>query len=477
MKKLISLSLASTLAVSLYANADVDQEIQSLKAELKKLQKQVKKNKKKITKVNKRASEARAMANGNHLKFDVDFRNTYDTINYKMADGSKKHNHSLLANKLDINMKYDAGDNVRFYGTLAWNKLYGQTLNSQPTNMNNGFDWITNENANADGSVRVKEAYWLYANDTFFGKDIPWTASIGRRPSTNGLGANFREGDKRKSAIASTVNVEFDGASFRWDIGEVVGLEGAWFKLCVGRGLTSAKPRFSSTGDDYVKDDSFINSDMMGLIFVPYDNGQYSLHTNYARATGMIGYDVNGQGQVDPSLGFKEFGNLELSTIMFKAEGIGDGISDFLDDTIFFASFSQSKTSPNGNKAMLGSTDNETGNSFWIGIQMPCPITEDGRFGLEYNHGSKYWRSMTYGEDTAIGSKIATRGTAIEAYWLKPLTKSLSTSVRYTMIDYDYTGSNTFFGYDGTPMKISDMSTDNVVDKATDLRVTIRYKF
>jgi hypothetical protein len=84
---------------------------------------------------------------------------------------------------------------------------------------------------------------------------------------------------------------------------------------------------------------------------------------------------------------------------------------------------------------------------------------------------------MTYGEDTAIGSKIATRGTATEAYWIKPITKSLSTNIRYTMIDYDYTGSNTFFGYDGTPMKVSDMSANNVVDKANDLRVIIRYKF
>jgi len=219
---------------------------------------------------------------------------------------------------------------------------------------------------------------------------------------------------------------------------------------------------------------------MVGVIFVPYDNGQYSLHTNYAKAGGMIGYTINTKGQVDPSQGFKKFGDLTLSTIMFKAEGIGDEWSDFLDETIFFASASLSRTSPDSNKSMLGSAQQQTGNSYLIGVQMPCPITDDGRVGFEYNHGSQYWRSMTYGEDTMIGSKIAARGTAMEAYWIKPLTKSLSTSIRYTMIDYDYSGSNAFFGAYGTPTDLSKLPAawqGMYVDKANDLRLVIRYKF
>jgi len=165
---------------------------------------------------------------------------------------------------------------------------------------------------------------------------------------------------------------------------------------------------------------------------------------------------------------------------MFKAEGIGEEISDFLDETIFFASFSLSTTSPDSNKSMLGSAQQQTGNSYLIGVQMPCPITDDGRVGFEYNHGSQYWRSMTYGEDTMIGSKIAARGTAMEAYWIKPLTKSLSTSIRYTMIDYDYSGSNAFFGAYGTPTDLSKLPAawqGMYVDKANDLRLVIRYKF
>jgi hypothetical protein len=102
---------------------------------------------------------------------------------------------------------------------------------------------------------------------------------------------------------------------------------------------------------------------------------------------------------------------------------------------------------------------------------MPCLLSDDGRMGIEWNKGSKYWRSMTYGEDTMIGSKIAARGTATEIYWIKPLTKTLTLNLRHTYIDYDYAGSNAFFGKDGDP----DMA--NYVSEATDTRISIRYRF
>ena len=114
---------------------------------------------------------------------------------------------------------------------------------------------------------------------------------------------------------------------------------------------------------------------------------------------------------------------------------------------------------------------------------MPSIISEKGRWGVEFNHGSKYWRSFTYGEDTAIGSKIAARGDAYELYFTEPLTTALSFQLRYTYIDYDYSGSNGFFGsQSGTPMKISNIPSTTdlagvVVDKAQDIRAYIRYKF
>lgn len=163
--------------------------------------------------------------------------------------------------------------------------------------------------------------------------------------------------------------------------------------------------------------------------------------------------------------------------------------NDFLMDTTIFGSYAFSKTEPNNNQVgsfaggtttgMLGSQDKKTGHSFYVGVQIPGFFEKD-KIGFEYNHGSKYWRSFTYGEDTLVGSKLATRGDAYEMYYNLPLLgKNLTAQIRYTYIDYDYTGSDMFFGSTGTPMKISDVAAmgQPVVDKAQNLRLSLRYRY
>jgi hypothetical protein len=196
------------------------------------------------------------------------------------------------------------------------------------------------------------------------------------------------------------------------------------------------------------------------------------------------GFDMTGTfnpGNVNTAM--ETVGGLELTTGFVTFKGIGNGRSNYLDNSLLFVSGAMSKTEPDAGKTMLGSPDSQTGYSYWIGTQMPSLFTEKGRWGVEFNHGSKYWRPFTYGEDTGIGSKIAARGDAYEVYFTEPIIDALSFQIRYTYINYDYTGSNGFFGsQSGTPMKISDIPTSTdmagaVVDKAQDIRVYLRYKF
>jgi hypothetical protein len=85
-----------------------------------------------------------------------------------------------------------------------------------------------------------------------------------------------------------------------------------------------------------------------------------------------------------------------------------------------------------------------------------------------------------------IGSKLAARGNAYEGYFTYKLNKALSAQLRYTYIDYDYAGSNGFFGQaSGVPLKISDIKSgmygekmkSMFVESAQDLRFYIRYRF
>jgi len=429
--------------------------------------------------------------NGNAIKWDVDFRTSVDNLNYTMANGSKQTNDALFSNRLWLGMNYAATKNLSFTGQLAYNKIFGQR-SASPDNPNSpdGFDWVSSESAYND-TLRVRSAYFFYNNDTFLGLNVPWTFSVGRRPSTEGHLINLRDDMVASSPLSHTVNVEFDGASAKFGMEGLTGLNGSYFKLCAGRGMSNAEPRFNAA-PYAISHDTTNSVDMAGLILVPYDDKQYSTGFQYTYANNLID-TVNSPfnpltgnylaaGLYDPS--FTSVGGLHTATAFAMVNGIGEGWSEYLDDTILFISGAMSKTNPYEGQGMLGSHDSQTGYSYWIGTQMPSLMSDEGKWGVEFNHGSQYWRPITYAEDTLIGSKIAARGDAYEVYFTEPLVDDILTfQLRYTYINYNYTGSNGFFGSSsGTPMAISDVpsGTDmgaNAVSKAQDIRAYIRYKF
>ncbi len=440
--------------------------------------------------ISKSLSDIRKFTNGNHMKITADFRSSVDHLDYRMANGDQKGNNGVLSNRLWINMKYKATQNISFTGQLAYNKTYGARSGTGTFAQYDQFDWIANEKATSDDIVRVKKAYFFYANQTFAGLKMPWTFSIGRRPSTNGHLAHFREDDEPSSPMAHSINVEFDGLSSKFDISNYTGINGQYIKFCLGRGGTNAAESLSGTpyattpGD--VKD-----IDLMGAIISLYNDGHYSLTTQTYHAKNLI--DVN--GTTNPA--FENVGDLSSFTANFVAEGIGEEGSDFLwskwlgqflDNTIFFVSYATSQTRPYENGTMLGSTDDKVGKSYWVGLNMPT-LSEKGRWGLEYNHGDKYWRAITYAEDTLIGSKVAARGEAYEIYWTEPFANDvMSWQLRFTYIDYKYTGSNGFFGGNalgttgtGTPFTMAEAIAGgngaNVVDRAADFRFYLRYRY
>ncbi|MDD5373470.1 MAG: DUF3373 family protein [Sulfurimonas sp.] len=503
MKKIVTLSAIAFLSTAAFAaDADFQKQIDELNQKIEQLQQANNKQDKKISEVNAQSAQ-------NNIKFNIDFRTAYDNLRYKTASGETFSNDALYTNRLWLGMGYAPTDDMLFKGQLAYNKAFGASYGQRGTGFGfDTFDWVINENL-TDDALRVREAYWLWNLRT---GSIGWTASIGRRPSTNGFLSNLREDDaKAKSPMGHVINMEFDGASVAMKLDSYV--PGMYVKLCLGRGLTNAtgwaseatkaigSPVGGSSQPNYTKDGNNLdNVDMAGFIFVPYDNGQYSVETTWYRGfnvPGLYATSIDGATGAPTAYSMRNGGDMDGAAISFKADGIGEGINDFLDETTLFASFAMSKSHPNigitravdmssmgmgtinmtGN-SMLGSNESETGTSIWLGAVMPN--LTGGKFGLEYNHGSKYWRPFTYGEDTMIGSKMATRGNAYEAYWSQPIIKDVfSMQIRYTYLDYKYTGSNAFFGDGGTPMTMSEAKAMGMdpVETAQDIRVYFRYRY
>jgi len=175
---------------------------------------------------------------------------------------------------------------------------------------------------------------------------------------------------------------------------------------------------------------------------------------------------------------FSQVGDMDGAALSVLIDGVTE--EGYFADVKLFGSFAWTETRPDANAQMLGVTfpnyayglpnqpetigmgadvgESQSGTSYWFGAYLPVGEgAEFGTVGLEYNHGSEYWRPFTYAEDTMIGSKIAARGDAWEANYTYQINDALSFQARYVSIDYEYTGSNSFFAADGTPVKISDI--------------------
>jgi hypothetical protein len=455
MKRIITASLVATLALTSVNASSTNDRINDLETELAKLKKKVKKQNKKI-------NEVKAHDAGDNIKWGVDMRTAYDNINYDMANGEERKNDSLYSMRLWLNMAYAPDANNVFKGQLSMNKAFGADFAS-PVNrtfsLGGQFDWTSNE-ALTDNSLKVRQAYWLYLGENAFGADMPWTFSIGRRPSTNGFLASLSQDDPANSPLGHMINVEYDGLSSKLDLSKVTGVPGMSIKLCMGKGSTNAQPLFE-TATPYA-DNDFSGVDevsLAGFIVEPYNDGQIITKAMLYRAWNVPGQEMDMTAPTfGTPTGFNNYGDMDGAVFSAMIDGLTE--DGYLADVKAFGSFGWSESNPDAGTAMLGSTESESGTSYWLGAYLPVTDGENnyGTVGLEYNHGSEYWRPFTYAEDTMIGSKLAARGDAYEANWTYHFNEALSMQLRYVNIDYEYTGSNGFFGsYSGSTNKISDL--------------------
>ena len=464
MKKVL---LSTMVVASLFAannNNDVQKEINSLKAKIEKLQQQVNQNQNLALSNMKKVNP---IAANNHLYWSYDIRTSFDYLDYKLSNNKHKTN-NVFSNRVILKAFAKPASNLLAKLTIEANSIFG--MNGNNNLQYDNANWVANETPD-DLNLRVKEAYFAYFMDN---NNLMFSA--GRRPADEGFPANLRDGDAPNSPIAHLVNMEFDGFSFSIFNSEFSKLSdkfndwGTWLKFCAGRGLSPNTGKFSpypySKGDKHYMD-------FGGFIFVPYDDGQYSVWTENIWASNVIGRENKDSNLTNLGTYFGFNG-------LLKANGIGNGDSNFWSNTIAFASFAYTKTSPYSGKEMQGRSKSAEGSSIWIGADMPADASGNDRFGLNFVHGTKYFRPMDYGEDTLIGSIASTRGNAYEAYYIKQLQPHLTASLRATYIKYDYTGSNGFGGITSKPENTDNLNTvtgEPAIKDAMDIRAYIRYKF
>ena len=400
------------------------------------------------------------------------------------------NNDVLFTTRLRLNMKAKVWDNVKFNGRLTMYKNWGDSTGVKEFDGWNTYtmDGTSSGNTTSD-YIHVERAFFDWSDiggtPTFF--------SVGRRPSTYGPPTNYRENELRGGTVPGNLMfLNFDGATLGYRLEDQTGIPGMIARFCYGQGYES----------EWGNGELFNEVDVEDTHFAGFNVDVYNDDINYFQATLFRAWDLTdgfkGVLAVPESFGGSPMPGFNVVSRYSATTNIGDMNLGGLvftreEDNGFkwFGSFGWTQTDPNGQAGMFGgllsdldpmtgkATEDEKqdGYGVYVGMQTPAPL---GKFGLEYNYGSKYWTPFTQAQDDVVGSKLATRGHAGEAYYIFDINPNMFLKVGAIYYDYEYTGSGTPVG---KPQKIDDVQDGKAysilpaVDEVWDLYASMTLKF
>lgn len=423
------------------------------------------------------------------------------------------NNDIAYTTRLRLGMKANVWDNVSFSGRLLMYKNWGDSTGTKVFDSWNSFSMDGTSSGNTSGDlVRVERAYfdWRDIGDT------PFYLSIGRRPSTYGPPSQYRENEQRGGTPSGhLVHFNFDGITAGYHLSKHTGIEGQTIRFCYGQGFESEIGNGELFNEIETKDVHLggFNIDLI-------NDGTNFLQMTLFRAMdvtdgfkGTIAFPSQFGPLFAPTMNadMQKFPNFNFVTRVQPSTTIGDinlaGLGfarEEMNGINWFGSFGWTQARPNGKTGMFGgmlsdavwmaelndagdeiimradhadSDENRDGYSAYVGVQIPAPM---GKFGLEYNYGSKYWTPFTQAQDDLIGSKLATRGHVGEAYYIIDVNPKMFIKLAGLYYDYEYTGSGSPVG---KPQKIDDVldgkafSMLPAVDTAWNVNAALTVKF
>ncbi len=366
--------------------------------------------------------------------------------------------------KLDAKVSRD----VHFTGRLNMHRGFGAAsvpiFNGFPNTVFNSFNSTA---LPTDNVLRVERAAMTWDPDW-----APFFITAGRQAATNGPPRELREDRVRQGTPgALMIDAEIDGFMLGLHLNALGAPDGSIVRFCYGTGFESG---FGSGGvthqtivTTYVPD--LTNPAQPGLVAIPnfvsglkdskviggcgesslpFVPGETLLSAGYFRLVDMtdIPYGLtrgfpnmmNTQEQIVTATA--NLGDMDLYGVCFQNRLDFDGY-----EVDWFASWAGNKSHPDpgtaslyGFGSLLGSDrEDKTGAAYYVGIRGDIPPTR-GKLGVEFNHGDRNWFSYTPAADD-VNSKLATRGSVFEAYYIQPLNDDgLRLRTGFQKYEYDY---------------------------------------
>lgn len=490
MKKLLAVFLVFSLLfpVALFAEEkdEILKKIEALTNEIEKLKRQVEDMKtkdasqeekiavqeEKIKEVEKKADKvseiSRFTLSGDYrfridsvrAKFPAQYTYYYPSMGFGSAESFTAKNDSIMTHRFRLNIGAQATENIGFVGRLAMFKVGGsQTSTSLSSGTDPMFGIVAHNGMLFDGNtghlatdnvLRVDRAFVNWVS-------MPFAFSVGRRPSAGGPPTHLRQNIERDATpLGLGIDYAFDGMVVAYFHEKPAPGN---FKLCYGRGFESG---FKGVSSNKVDDVDFFGFN--------WELNESSRNIFY-QLQGFKAFDLMDVPEIPyymniPRYSSTNVGDLYHLTTLFMHK---------IKNVDWFVSGGLSNTDPqNQSAAGFGSllTDPgtselnaKTGYAFYTGLRIPVTQLRS-KIGLEYNYGSKNWVTLTPASDDLITSKLATRGSVYEAYWIwdipdKPLSRFAKTFIRigYQYYDFEYSGSGLWLG---EPKKVNEINTTTV---------------
>jgi len=480
---LIVLAVFCTLMSPAASNAEEKEElllkIEDLSREVEKLKKQVNEigtkdasQEEKIKEVEKKADKAseisrftlygdyRFRIDSIRAKFPAQYTHYYPAMGFGSDESFTAQNDSIMTHRFRLNIEAPATENIGFVGRLAMYKVGGSQTSTSLSSGNdpmfgifphNGmlFDGNTGHLA-TDNVLRVDRAYVNWMN--IGGK--PFAFSIGRRPSTGGAPTHLRQNVERDAPpLGLGIDYAFDGAVAAYFHDKPMSGN---FKLCYGRGFESGFKGVAGAKVDDV--------DFFGFNWEAREDSKNILLI----LQGFKAFDLTDMPEIESFENQTRFSSTNIGDL-YHLTGL---VMHRIKNIDWFISGGMSRTDPKEQSAAgFGSLltdpgtsdlDDKTGYAVYAGLRVPVSQLRS-KVGLEYNYGSKNWFTLTPASDDLISSKLATRGSVYEAYWIwdipdKPISRFARTFIRvgYQYYDFDYSGSGLWLG---EPKKVSRINT------------------
>jgi hypothetical protein len=363
-------------------------------------------------------------------------------------DSLKDYN--TWSNRFRITMDAEVTDTIDFHGRLSAGGYWGDS--------DSGDAFFDRSQVFLGGHQQGLGIDRFYINWLPQGLPIPFALTIGRQPSSEGPPFEIKENTVRQSTYPSLLfNGIADGIVATFGLDKITGLDDNGLRFAYGKAYHSDSDSYM-TPVPFMDDGEAGDSDIYAAFFESKIPGlKNSLMVfSYARLQGL---PTAFFGPLEPKYYFinKNLGNMDLWGAHFQAKNIkGSGLD------IFF-SYAGNHSSPSDPTPIgllsWGNTEENDGYALYAGLNYTIPYEplNHPKIGFEYNHGSKYWYSMTVGCPDPF-NKLATRGSVYDAYYIQPVNKYLFFRAGYTRVEYDYTGSGTYVGTPGA----TDMTLDDI---------------